>query len=131
MSHCLCIPSAFGPSWSSGLSWCLEQPLALNSVGYHDLPQLRPAKQFVYAEKDYLREHAVITITSLRHPCKNMETFRLVLQERCVVRGRDNDSILRQKAGILAVVTRACDFRLGMAVTPETSLWFEKLPVLR
>lgn len=63
----------------------------------------------MYAEKDYLREHAVITITSLRHPCKKMETFRPVLQERCVVRGRDNDSILRQKAGIMAVVSRACD----------------------
>lgn len=84
-----------------------------------------------YTRKDYLGEHAIITVTGLRHPCKKVEKFRPGLQEKCVLRGGEKNSILKRKAGIMAVVTRASTIRPGMTIILEPTLRFKELPVLR
>ncbi len=84
-----------------------------------------------YTRKDYLGEHAVIKVTGLRHPCKKVEKFRTGLQEKCVVRGGEKNSIVKRKAGIMAVVTRAGTVRPGMTIIIEPTSRFKELPVLR
>lgn len=83
-----------------------------------------------YTRKDYLGEHAIVTVTGLRHPCKKVEKFRPGLQEKCVVRGGEKNRILKRKAGVMAVVTRAGTVRPDMTVIIEPPLWFKELPVL-
>lgn len=81
--------------------------------------------------RNFLGEHAVITVTGLRHPCKKVENFRPGLLEKCMVRGGEKNSILKRKAGVMAVVTRAGTVEPGMTIVVETPLWFKELPVLR
>ena len=81
--------------------------------------------------KGFLGEHAIITVTGLRHPCKKVEKFRPGLQEKCVVRGGEKNSIVKRKAGIMAVVTRAGTIRPGMTIMIEPTWFFKELPVLR
>ena len=81
--------------------------------------------------RDYFGEHAVITVTGLRHPCKKVENFRPGLQDKCVIRGGEKNTILKRKAGVMAVVTRAGTVEPGMAVIVDKTLRFRELPVLR
>ena len=80
--------------------------------------------------KLYPGEHPIITVTGVRHPCKKVEKFRSGLQEKCVVRGGEKNSIIKRKAGIMAVVTRAGIVKPGMTIVVETTSRFEELPVL-
>lgn len=80
---------------------------------------------------NYFGEHAVITVTGLRHPCKKVENFRPGLLEKCMVRGGEKNSILERKAGVMAVVTRAGTVEPDMTIIVEKPLWFKELPVLR
>ena len=79
---------------------------------------------------DYFGEHAIITVTGVRHPCKKVDMFRPGLKEKCVVRGEERNKIVKRKAGILAVVTRAGTVKQGMTVIAETTWRFKELPVL-
>ena len=81
--------------------------------------------------RDYFGEHAVISATGLRHPCKKVENFRPGLLEKCVVRGGEKNSILKRKAGVMAVVTLAGTVEPHMTIIVEMTLWFKELPVLR
>lgn len=47
------------------------------------------------------------------------------------MRGGERNSILKGKAGILAVVTSAGAVRPGMAMIVEPTSWFEEWSVLR
>ncbi|CAD6582490.1 MAG: hypothetical protein ASARMPRED_000983 [Alectoria sarmentosa] len=84
-----------------------------------------------YTRKSYLGEHAVITVTGLRHPCKKVEKFRPGLQEKCLVRGGERSLILKRKAGVMAVVMRGGTVKPDMTIIVEPTLWFKELPVLR
>ena len=79
---------------------------------------------------DYFGEHAVITVTGVRHPCKKVDMFRSGLKEKCVVRSEENKKIMKRKAGIMAVVTRAGTVKPGMTIIAETTWRFKELPVL-
>lgn len=79
---------------------------------------------------DYFGEHAVITVTGVRHPCKKVDNFRSGLKEKCLVRGEENKKILKRKAGIMAVVTRGGTVKPGMTIVAETTWRFKELPVL-
>lgn len=83
-----------------------------------------------YTKMDYLGEHAIVTVTGLRHPCKKVEAFRPGLQGKCVVRGGENNRILKRKAGVMAVVTRAGTVTPDMTIIIEPPLWFKEMPVL-
>lgn len=89
---------------------------------------------FWYTRNDYLGKHAVITVKGLRHPCKKVEKFRPGLQEKCVLRGGGKNGILKRRAGIMAVVTKAGTVRPDMTIIVEPTFWFKEykeLPVLR
>lgn len=85
----------------------------------------------LYTRNNYLGEHAVITVTGLRHPCKKVEKFRPGLQEKCLERGGEKKMILKRKAGVMAVVTRGGTVRPDMTIIVEPTLWCKELPVLR
>ena len=85
---------------------------------------------YVFYANDYFGEHAVITVTGVRHPCKKVDIFRSGLKEKCVVRGEENNKIIKRKAGIMAVVTRAGTVKPGMRIIAETTRGFKELPVL-
>ena len=84
----------------------------------------------LYTRKDPFGEHAVITITGLRHPCKKVDKFRPGLKEKCVVRGGEKNGIIGRKAGVMAVVTKGGTVKPGMKIVVERTLWFKELPVL-
>ena len=79
---------------------------------------------------DYFGEHSVITVTGVRHPCKKVDKFRSGLKEKCIIRGEENNKIIKRKAGIMAVVTRAGTVKPGMTIIAETTWGFKELPVL-
>ena len=85
---------------------------------------------YVCYTDDYFGEHAVITVTGVRHPCKKVDQFRSGLKEKCVVRGEEKNKIIKRKAGIMAVVTRAGTVKPGMTIIAETTWRFKELPVL-
>ena len=79
---------------------------------------------------DNFGDHAAITVTGVRHPCKKVDMFRSGLKEKCVVRGEEKNKIIKRKAGIMAVVTRAGTIKPGMTMIVETTWRFKELPVL-
>ena len=79
--------------------------------------------------RDYCGEHAVITITGLRHPCKKVENFQPGLLKKAVVRGEDG-RIIGRKVGVMAVVKEGGIVKEGMNIIVEPPWWFKKLPVL-
>ena len=83
-----------------------------------------------YTRHDYFGEHAVITITGLRHPCKKVDKFRPGLLKKCVVRGGVENRIIGRKAGVMAVVTETGIVKPGMKIVVETTSRFKELPVL-
>ena len=85
---------------------------------------------YVCCANDYFGEHAVIRVTGVRHPCKKVDMFRSGLKEKCVVRGEEKNKIIKRKAGIMAVVTRAGTVKPGMTIIAETTWRFKELPVL-
>lgn len=69
----------------------------------------------------------VVTLTGLRNPCPQIETFRTGLQERVVVRGTQR-SIVGRKAGIMGVVVEKSGvIKPGMRVAVELPGKFEAL----
>jgi MOSC domain-containing protein YiiM len=60
---------------------------------------------------------AVLEITGLRHPCKQLETLQEGLM--AAVLGRDHDGELVRKAGIMAVVVAGGDVHAGDPITVE------------
>ena len=85
---------------------------------------------YVCLVKDYFGEHAIITVTGVRHPCKKVDMFRSGLKEKCLVRSEEKNKIIGRKAGIMAVVTRAGTVKPGMTIIAETPRRFKEMPVL-
>ena len=85
---------------------------------------------YVWYTNDYFGNHAAITVTGVRHPCKKVDIFRTGLKEKCVVRSEEKNKIIRRKAGVMAVVTRAGTVKPGMTIIVETTRGFKELPVL-
>ena len=85
---------------------------------------------YLWYANDYFGEHATITVTGVRHPCKKVDMFRSGLKEKCVVRSEERNKIIKRKAGIMAVVTRAGTIKPGMTIIVETPRTFKELPVL-
>ena len=85
----------------------------------------------LYTRTDPFGDHAVITITGMRHPCKKVDKFRPGLLKKCVVRGGEKNGIIGRKAGVMAVVTQTGTVKPGMRIIVESPLWFKELPVLR
>ena len=85
---------------------------------------------YVCYANDYFGEHAIITVTGVRHPCKKVDKFQPGLKEKCVVRSEENNKIIKRKAGIMAVATRAGTVKPGMRIIAETTRGFKELPVL-
>ena len=85
---------------------------------------------YVCYTDDYFGEHAVITVTGVRHPCKKVDMFRSGLKEKCVVRSEKINKIIKRKAGIMSVVTRAGTVEPGMTIIAERPWGFKELPVL-
>lgn len=90
---------------------------------------IRFLRYWCSAEEDF-GEHAIITVSGVRHPCKKVDKFRSGLKEKCLVRGGEDHKIIKRKAGIMAVVTRAGTVEPGMTITAETAWRFKELPVL-
>ena len=80
--------------------------------------------------EEHFGEHAIITVSGVRHPCKKVDKFRSGLKEKCLVRGSEDHKIIKRKAGIMAVVTRAGTVEPGMTIIAETTWKFKELPVL-
>ena len=60
---------------------------------------------------------AVVEVTGLRHPCKQLERLQPGLM--AAVLDRDTDGELVRKAGIMAVVVASGDVRPGDAIRVE------------
>ena len=85
---------------------------------------------YLYFAKEYFGEHAIITVSGVRHPCKKVDKFRSGLKEKCLIRGEEDHKIIKRKAGIMAVVTKAGIVEPGMIIIAETTWRFKELPVL-
>lgn len=59
----------------------------------------------------HIGEAAVLEVTGLRNPCKQLDEFRLGLMK--AVLERDDDGRLRRKAGVMAVVLLGGRIRAG------------------
>ena len=86
--------------------------------------------RYLCCADEYFGEHAIITVSGVRHPCKKVDIFRSGLKEKCVVRDKENHKIMKRKAGIMAVVTRGGTVKPGMPIIAETTWRFKELPVL-
>lgn len=64
-----------------------------------------------------LGERAVVRVTGLRNPCRQITTFRTGLLKVAV--GRDEDGAVVRKAGIMGVVERGGDVRPGDWISVE------------
>ena len=84
---------------------------------------------FCFGE-EYFGEHAIITVSGVRHPCKKVDKFRSGLKEKCLIRSEEDHKIIKRKAGIMAVVTKAGTVEPGMSIIAETTWRFKELPVL-
>lgn len=64
-----------------------------------------------------LGEHAVVEITGLRTPCKQLETIQQGLMGELMPRDADGNKV--RKAGVMAVVVTGGEVRAGDAITVE------------
>jgi MOSC domain-containing protein YiiM len=64
-----------------------------------------------------LGEEAVIEITGLRNPCRQIEAFRPGL--KAAVLGRDANGRLLRRAGVMAIVIRGGDVKAGDSISVE------------
>src|SRR3954454_14173167 len=64
-----------------------------------------------------LGAEAVIEITGLRNPCRQIESYQTGLM--AAVLGRDPDGRLVRKAGVMAIVIRGGDVKAGDAIAVE------------
>lgn len=67
---------------------------------------------------DDLFSGPVVRITGLRNPCPQINKFQDGLREMCVIKD-GNGTIIRRKAGVMAVVERGGEVRPGAKITIE------------
>jgi MOSC domain-containing protein YiiM len=77
----------------------------------------------------WLGAEAVVEVTGLRNPCRQIDTFARGLTAAAL--GRDAEGHIFRKAGVMAVVTRGGDVKPGDEITLElpTGSYLPLLPV--